>query len=151
VVVLGSSFDERADLFSLGIVFYEMLSGNNPFRADTIVATTARVVSHTPPPISSVQRDIDARLERILDRMLAKEPDQRYAAAHDLVQELKAIHRSRHRGQDIARSIREAFTESRWLKASAVVVLFCVLASPVAWMYRDPLEERLGIIHLPGQ
>jgi eukaryotic-like serine/threonine-protein kinase len=150
-VVLGSSFDERADLFSLGIVFYEMLSGNNPFKADTIVATTARVVSHIPVPISSVRRDIDAKLERIVTRMLAKEPDQRYAAAQDLVQELKAIHRSRHRAQDIFRNIREAFTESRWLKASAVVVLFCVLASPVAWMYRDPLEERLGIIHLPSQ
>src|SRR5262249_30619116 len=53
-VILSHNFDERADLFSLGTVFYEMLVGENPFQAEGLASTTARVVSETPRPFGSV-------------------------------------------------------------------------------------------------
>jgi eukaryotic-like serine/threonine-protein kinase len=150
-VVLRSSFDERADLFSLGIVFYEMLTGQNPFKADTIVATTARIVSHKPSPISEIQRDIDTRLERIVSGLLAKEPGQRYAAASDLVSELKTVHRSRRRFHDIAQNVSEAFGESLWLKTATAILLLLLVAVPAMWIYREPIEKLMGIIRLPEQ
>src|SRR5262249_31136422 len=63
-VVLSQQFDERADLFSLGTVFYEMLSGRNPFAADTVMATTTRVVSEVVPPI--LNANVDPRLDSIV-------------------------------------------------------------------------------------
>ncbi len=100
-VVLDRPVDERADVFSLGVVFYEMLSGHNPFRASTVAATASRVVSHTPPPLSSIRRDINSRLERLVARMLARDPSQRYEAAAYVERELRAVVRSRHRFRSV--------------------------------------------------
>src|SRR5439155_22046177 len=118
--------DERDDLFSLGPVFYEMLTGRTPFPADTVVAATARVVCHNPPPISTLNPDVDPKLERIIARMLCKDPNERYATATDVVTDLTAVPRSRNRYVDVAVSIREAFAESRWMKAAAIIVSLVV-------------------------
>jgi tetratricopeptide (TPR) repeat protein/tRNA A-37 threonylcarbamoyl transferase component Bud32 len=145
-VVLNIQFDERADIFSLGTVFYEMLTGQNPFRSDTAIATTARVVSHTPLPISETTPDFDSRLERILTRMMAKDPGERYATAIDLVEDLTALSRARNRFQDLGQSIREAFAESRWMKvAVAVVVLLALIGAAPVWIYRDRLHRWVGL------
>jgi eukaryotic-like serine/threonine-protein kinase len=150
-VVLGNPVDERADLFSLGVVFYEILAGHNPFKADTIVATTNRIVSHKPLPLSSVRHDIDPKLERIITKMLAKRPDQRGPGARELVHELTALSRSRHRLHDIAQNVREAFTESRRLTVAAAIVLLCLFSLPIVWIYRDDIEERIGLMRLPDR
>src|SRR5436309_9101657 len=73
-VILSYQFDERADLFSLGTVFYEMLTGQNPFTADTVVATTARLVSENPQTISTQNHDVDPQREGIIARMWRKDP-----------------------------------------------------------------------------
>jgi eukaryotic-like serine/threonine-protein kinase len=150
-VVLRHPFDERADLFSLGIVFYEMLTGSNPFASDTIVATSTRISSLIPPPVSVVRHDIDPNVDRIVARMLAKDPNERYATAADLVKDLTRIDRSRRRLEEMALNIQEAFTESRWMKVAAVLVLFALIIAPLAWVFRDPLRQRLGIIPLPAK
>src|SRR5262249_58506280 len=140
-VILGSQFDTRADLFSLGIVFYEMLTGRNPFVGDTVIATTGKIVSHTPPPISSFRKDVDPRLERTIERMLVKDPGARIASANDLIKELTATRRSRHRLQEMIRNAREAFAESRSLEAATVVLLLVLIAAPAGWVYRDRIEQ----------
>ena len=144
-VILNSRFDERADLFSLGTVFYEMLTGQNPFRADTAIATTAKVVSHIPNPISASRPGFDQRLERIVKRMMAKDPDQRYATAADFVEDLTALRRARSRFQDFLRGLREAFAESRWMKVAAAVVLLFIAAMPPALLYREPILQALNL------
>jgi tetratricopeptide (TPR) repeat protein/tRNA A-37 threonylcarbamoyl transferase component Bud32 len=144
-VILSSPFDERADLFSLGTVFYEMLTGQNPFRADTAIATTAKVVSHNPEPISATRPGFDPRLERIVTRMMAKDPDQRYASAANFVEDLTSLSRARSRFQDLSRGFREAFAESRWMKVAAAVVLLCIAAMPPAIVYREPILQALGL------
>jgi tetratricopeptide (TPR) repeat protein len=121
-VILRHPFDERADLFSLGIVFYEMLTGTNPFSSDTIVATSAKIASHIPPPISTMRPDIDSKLERIVSQMLAKDPHQRYATAAELVKDLTAIGRSQ------LDSIATAKRHARiWLTSAAACILLGVL------------------------
>ena len=152
-VVLDQAVDERADLFSLGAVFYEMLSGHNPFTAGTVALTTSRVASHTPPPLSSIRHDIDPRLERIVARMLAKDPNQRYAAAGHVLSELRTIERSCNRFQNIIHNVGEALTESVWVKvAAAIVVLFALFALvvPLVCIYR-PIAELLGMVRLSAR
>jgi len=141
-VILSYHFDERADIFSLGIVFYEMLAGYNPFQADTVIASTTRIVTDTPPPISRTNREVNPKLERIVFRMLAKDPDQRYATAGELVQELHAVERSLKRLVDFWCNAREGFRESRLFQAVAAGLLLCILVLPF-WIYRDRIQRWL--------
>src|SRR2546427_11903590 len=67
-----------------------MLTARNLFTADTLFATTARVVSENPLPISTLNPDVDPKLERIIARMLCKDPNERYATATDVVNDLTA-------------------------------------------------------------
>jgi serine/threonine protein kinase/Flp pilus assembly protein TadD/TolB-like protein len=148
-VILSYQFDERADQFSLGTVFYEMLTGRNPFLAQTIVATTARVVKDIPPPIRQVQPDIDPRVERIVLRLLEKEPEDRYATANEIVEQFDAIRRSQERIREITADIREALKEHPWVRLVAVIVLLLAMAGPAAWLYSDRIKRWLGIDPLP--
>ena len=138
-VILSYQFDERADLFSLGTVLYEMLTGRNPFVATTAVATTARVVRDIPAPIHELNPNVDIRLERIVTRLLAKEPEARYGTASELVAELEAVHRSRDRIRNILQNITEAFRQTRALTVLAAVLVLSVLVLPAVWIYRDGL------------
>jgi hypothetical protein len=85
----GRPTDARSDLYSLGVVFYEALTGRRPFLADTPFAVLRKHLTEAPEPPSSVRPGVPAALERIVLRLLAKEPEQRYAGAEELVLELR--------------------------------------------------------------
>jgi serine/threonine-protein kinase len=148
-VILSYQFDERADQFSLGIVFYELLTGQNPFLGDDSVPPTARIVKETPPPLRKVNPDIDPALERIIARLLSKEPEQRYPTTNELVDELQALRRSQDRVRDIIDSVREGFAQTLWMKLAAPVFVLLLLALPLSFVYRTDIERRLGISPLP--
>ena len=148
-VILNSRFDERADLFSLGTVFYEMLTGRNPFLADTAIATTARVVTHNPEPISVSSPGFDPRLERIVTRLMDKDPDRRYASAADFIEDLTSLRRARSRFRDLSRGFREAFSESRWMKVAAAVLALMIASVPFAVIYRADIQQALGLAPIP--
>ena len=90
---LGRAFDHRTDLFSLGVVMYEMAEGRRPFRADTVVATIDRLLHFDPPPLTHVASQHPASLSRIVQKLLQKEPNKRYQAAKVLLTDLKEVHR----------------------------------------------------------
>jgi len=92
-VLLEKESVERADIFSLGVVFYEMLSGQHPFLAGSFMATSDRILREEPAPLRELNPQIPADLERIVTRMLAKDPAQRYATARDLLADLRALQR----------------------------------------------------------
>jgi tRNA A-37 threonylcarbamoyl transferase component Bud32 len=75
-----------ADLYSLGVILYEMLSGALPFTADTPVAVLLKHISDAPPSIRMRVPDLPAALDEVLDRALAKNPEDRYPSGADLVQ-----------------------------------------------------------------
>ncbi|HEV2491027.1 MAG TPA: protein kinase [Candidatus Acidoferrales bacterium] len=85
--------DERADIFSLGAVFYEALAGKNPFRTASFIETCRRIVHEDPPSLSEVNPEVSPELDRIIGKMLAKRPEERYATAADLVVDLEALRR----------------------------------------------------------
>jgi serine/threonine-protein kinase len=133
-VILSYQFDERADLFSLGIVFYEMLTGQNPFVAETMVATTARIVSHVPEPVRRIKPGVDSKLESIVIRLLAKEPENRYANADDLLQDLLAARRAQDRIRDLIQNVREMFLQTRKFELAAALILLLGITLVPAYM-----------------
>ena len=87
--------DDRADIFSLGVVFYEALAGKHPFRAATFFETCHRILNHNPPPVSKSNAEAPRQLDAIIARMLAKRPPERYANAADVLADLENIRRER--------------------------------------------------------
>ena len=85
--------EARSDIFSLGVVFYEALAGRNPFRAEGFLVTCERVLHEQPTPLRQLNPLVPAELERIINKMLAKNLNERYSSAADLVVDLRALER----------------------------------------------------------
>ena len=94
--VKGGEIDRRSDLFSLGVMLYEMLSGRKPFTGDSVITITYNIMNVEPPPLPGPQ-GVDA----ILKCALAKEPRLRYPSAADLAQDLRSLSQ----GQPAARAL----------------------------------------------
>ncbi|PIE01955.1 MAG: hypothetical protein CSA81_09415 [Acidobacteria bacterium] len=88
-ICLGEPFDARSDIFSLGIVFFEMLSGFSPFEADSPIAMMHKVVSAEVPDISSVNNLVKPGLKAILTKMVNKKAVERYQNSHELLADLE--------------------------------------------------------------
>ncbi|NLB12658.1 MAG: serine/threonine protein kinase [Gammaproteobacteria bacterium] len=89
-VCLGKPIDQRSDIFSLGIVMFEMLSGHTPFSDESPLGLMLEVVKAEIPDIQQLNDDVDPQTAAILARMLAKEPEERFQSCHDLVAALEA-------------------------------------------------------------
>jgi serine/threonine-protein kinase len=85
----GKQTDGRSDLYSLGVVFYEALTGRRPFAADTPFAILRKHLTEDPPPPARLRPGVPAALDRIVMRLLSKRPEDRYASADLLVLDLR--------------------------------------------------------------
>jgi serine/threonine protein kinase/tetratricopeptide (TPR) repeat protein len=83
--------DERSDVFSLGVVFYEMLAGHNPFQAGSVIATLDRIRNFSPEPLDRANRHVMPALARMVQRMIEKDPLRRYASMAEIGEELASI------------------------------------------------------------
>jgi serine/threonine protein kinase len=81
--VLGREIDGRADLYSVGVVFYRLLSGRLPFSADTAISMVQMQISEPPTPIASVRPDLPVWCTTLVERALAKSPSDRFQSAEE--------------------------------------------------------------------
>lgn len=84
----GDKLDGRSDLFSVGVVLYQMLAGERPFRADSMVALATKIATEEPPPLTARRPEVPPSLKRVVDRCLAKQPAQRWQTGRELAEAL---------------------------------------------------------------
>ena len=94
-VLLDGRVDARSDIFSLGVVFYETLTGEHPFRSRSHTATVDRILHSTPAPIVQTNSQVTEELEGIVEKMLSKDPGARYETTLDLGADLEALRRGK--------------------------------------------------------
>ncbi len=123
-VLLGSAPDQRADIFSMGVVLYEALTGQHPFRGNRAKATAGRILQEKPDAMAGV---VPAGLEPVIARMLAKDPAQRYQSCADVLADIRAVHSGREPVAPAGRAQRNLL-----LEGVAVLVIVVILAALLA-------------------
>jgi len=91
--VEGRAMDHRTDIFSLGIVLYEMATGKRPFSGDTSAALVSSILRDSPPTVTEINELLPRHLARIIQHCLEKDPEARYQSAKDVRNELKSLRR----------------------------------------------------------
>ena len=136
--------DGRADLFSLGVVFYEALTGRNPFVTPTFMATGERILHHDPDPLDVSNSHAPPPLQAIVNRLLAKDSRQRFASAAELLSALLSLQPAP-RAANLP--LRPPSPRLRWRPLLALV--FLVLAAALAALRSPPVHRWLHPPVLP--
>ena len=90
----GASLDERTDGFSLGVILYQMLTGEAPFRGASAAAILSAILRDAPEPVSDLNSDVPPQLSRVVMRCLSKESGQRYRTAGTLKRAIVRLERA---------------------------------------------------------
>jgi eukaryotic-like serine/threonine-protein kinase len=132
--------DRRADVFSLGVVLYELLSDVKPFRGETLEEITNAVLKHEPPLANVVDPQVPAALAEIAAKAMAKNPEQRYRSARAFARELRHWLEENTNGVNDGDAPIESTPRSRrsWIAAGAIVA--AVLAGLI-WNAMPPQPE----------
>lgn len=149
-VLQGRPPDGRADLFSLGVVFYEALSGRHPFLASTFVATTDRILHETPATLAQLNPEVPPELEHVVAKLLAKDPADRYATAADLLVDLRALARALNYPALVATPSTPWVPDRRhtWAVRVAILLTLAVAVALVVWLWirRPPVTAEREFI-----
>jgi|GEM_PF-1962915 len=90
--ILGKHIDGRTDLFSLGVVLYQLVTGQKPFSGDTLASLTFQITQQDPPPVEQYAPDTPRALVQIIHKLLRKSPDERFSDAKALLEALDSLY-----------------------------------------------------------
>ena len=135
----GEALDHRSDIFSLGVLFYEMITGSRPFDGDNKISTISSILRDEPPPVHEVKAALPRHLARIVKRCLAKQPTRRYQTAIDLRNDLEELKTEVESGEILATGEMAAVRPAgpgrpRWLVPLIAIGALGVVAVAVVFL-----------------
>jgi serine/threonine protein kinase/Flp pilus assembly protein TadD len=141
----GGPVDARSDLFSFGVLLYHAVTGRLPFTGDTAVAVFTATASVDPPPLARYASGVPDELERIVRKLLAKRPADRYQSAHEVLTDLRRLQSSRGSGDTNGNGRR------RWVAPAIVLGTLATAAALVlarGWLHDlvEPPSRTLAVL-----
>jgi TolB-like protein/Tfp pilus assembly protein PilF/predicted Ser/Thr protein kinase len=136
----GETLDARTDLFSFGVVLYEMATGILPFQGNTSAVIFSAILTKAPTPPTRLNPDLPAKLEDVITKAIEKDRDVRYQHASEMRADLKRLKRDTDSGRTVVGvPVAEAPVHRWWRGRAAMVIAVVVLVAALAgagWFYR---------------
>jgi serine/threonine protein kinase len=143
--VRAKELDARTDLFSFGVVLYEMTTGTVPFRGDTSGVIFESILNRPPAKLARLNPEVHPELERIIDKALEKDRDTRYQHAADMLADLKRLKRQSESSRIAVPAEPEARRNKAWMWIAAAVAVVALVAA-FAWYLRSGRATQIDSI-----
>jgi serine/threonine protein kinase/formylglycine-generating enzyme required for sulfatase activity/predicted esterase len=140
--VRGEALDGRSDIFSFGVVLYEMVSGQQPFASNSSAATASAILTHEPSPLARFTREIPIELERIVSKTLRKDSDARYQTAKDLLIDLRSLRDELQFAARLGRSSAPDLSRDESFAANSPTALGATFEQPAQTAFEDKKTTR---------
>jgi serine/threonine protein kinase/dienelactone hydrolase len=137
----GRAVDARSDVFSFGVVLYEMLTGRRPFRGETTLSTLAAILRETPEAPRKIRHEIPENIERVIVRCLAKKPEGRFATASDVHRELATYQSTASSKRPLARPLSKAVVALIVVVIAGLAVQAYLRASRSRWVENEAIPK----------
>ncbi len=145
----GRTVDGRTDIYALGLLIYEMITGQRAFAKSSQAGLIAAVLKEDPPPMTMLQPKTPSNVERIVHTCLAKDPAARWQDARDLARELEWVAAGSHTTAAGATAWPRARRTRAWLLAAAVAALAAVGTSVLLWRWHQAPPDAPNMVVLP--
>jgi Serine/threonine protein kinase len=147
--VSGKPVDQRSDIYSFGIMCYHMLTGAPPFQGENAVSVAVKHLHETPLALNEVRNDLPPAICSIVERMIAKHPDDRYQNAQDVLNDVRKLAKALRTGEPVTEiapfknelSIAQ-WTRKRKLLCGTMTLLAFLLSAGVGWQMRPRVPEK---------
>ncbi len=128
-VLGGQRGDERSDLFSVGVLFYEMITGKSPFPRESSASVISAILNKEAPPMEATRTGLPPGLEQVVKRLLVKDPQKRYASARELLENLEKLRD----GGAKSPSAPPPNRTNTWIGVAAALILVAGIAALRPW------------------
>jgi len=146
---LGKDLDQRSDIFALGLIGYEMLTGSMPFRAESMVASLLKRTQQRAVPLSEVDKNIPGTLSNIIAKCLEKDPAHRYQRTEELESDLRSWKATGKVKASAVRLKMNRLREMRWQRSAIAGVLIAASAAGVSWFLLGRQKAATPTSHGP--